>query len=189
MGILISGTLGELDSLDSPFHGIQLDPCHVSLAVICEVVAQGSPWVFPLGMVSLSPAEFVVMDLGMEAVLLQLFQAKIHPCGIHSSFFPMAEDGKPPNPHLGPVEERLALAALRKQGLIPEHVETRRLYSPLQPDIEQVGPGMWPGCAQEWHLLIQNAAGNVCSGFRGVASEGRWLFPSAYAPIFKLNLT
>ncbi|XP_016103318.1 dysferlin [Sinocyclocheilus grahami] len=53
------------------------------------------------------------------------------------------DEGKPLNPHLGLVMERLALLVLRRQGLVPEHVETRPLYSPLQPDIEQGRLQMW----------------------------------------------
>lgn len=44
--------------------------------------------------------------------------------------------------HLGPARERLSLYVLRKQGLVPEHVETRTLYSTFQPNLSQVRLGL-----------------------------------------------
>uniref|UniRef100_A0A3P8S2L3 Myoferlin n=1 Tax=Amphiprion percula TaxID=161767 RepID=A0A3P8S2L3_AMPPE len=53
------------------------------------------------------------------------------------------EHNKEIHQHLGPPRERLCLHVLRTQGLIPEHVETRTLYSSFQPNLSQGKLQMW----------------------------------------------
>ncbi|XP_036428178.1 myoferlin isoform X2 [Colossoma macropomum] len=53
------------------------------------------------------------------------------------------EGNKEIHQHLGPASERIALHVLRTQGLVPEHVETRTLYSTFQPTISQGSLQMW----------------------------------------------
>ncbi|CAJ0917287.1 unnamed protein product [Ranitomeya imitator] len=53
------------------------------------------------------------------------------------------EANKKIHQHLGPAKERLALYILRGQGLVPEHVETRTLYSTFQPNLSQGRLEMW----------------------------------------------
>uniref|UniRef100_A0A8C4IGT5 C2 domain-containing protein n=1 Tax=Dicentrarchus labrax TaxID=13489 RepID=A0A8C4IGT5_DICLA len=53
------------------------------------------------------------------------------------------EDNKEIHQHLGPPRERLCLHVLRKQGLVPEHVESRTLYSSFQPNLSQGSLQMW----------------------------------------------
>ena len=58
------------------------------------------------------------------------------------NFFPKTfhpEANKEVHHHLGPARERMCLHVLRTQGLVPEHVETRTLYSSFQPSLSQVG--------------------------------------------------
>ena len=42
------------------------------------------------------------------------------------------------NPHLGSKDERLCLYILQQFNLVTEHVETRKLYTPIQAGMEQV---------------------------------------------------
>ncbi|XP_058134096.1 fer-1-like protein 5 [Dasypus novemcinctus] len=53
------------------------------------------------------------------------------------------EPEPPTAQHLGSRKERLALYLLHTQGLVPEHVETRTLYSDSQPGIDQGKVQMW----------------------------------------------
>ncbi|XP_059893638.1 myoferlin-like isoform X1 [Gadus macrocephalus] len=53
------------------------------------------------------------------------------------------EANKEVHQHLGPARERMCLHVLRTQGLVPEHVETRTLYSSFQPSLSQGRLQMW----------------------------------------------
>uniref|UniRef100_A0A452VBZ9 Dysferlin n=1 Tax=Ursus maritimus TaxID=29073 RepID=A0A452VBZ9_URSMA len=80
--------------------------------------------------------------------------------------YTIEEIGEVLNPHLGPVEK---WHVLRQLGLVPEHVESRPLYSPLQPDIEQ-------GKLQMWIDLFPKALGRPGPPFNITPRRARRFF-------------
>ena len=59
-------------------------------------------------------------------------------------YYCYTESGKQLHPDLSPEsDQRLALHILRQQNLVPEHIETRNLYTPMHPGISQGQLHMW----------------------------------------------
>ncbi len=56
---------------------------------------------------------------------------------VEEGTFP-AEGGKFIHEDLGDADQRLALYILSQKNFVPEHVESRTLYNPMQPHISQV---------------------------------------------------
>ncbi|XP_062488740.1 myoferlin-like [Pezoporus occidentalis] len=63
--------------------------------------------------------------------------------GDHRFLLSHFESGPPQHQHPGVPRERLALHVLRACHLVPEHLETRTLYSSTQPGLEQGKVQMW----------------------------------------------
>lgn len=135
----IEGNGNSLIFLGKQYHlqdfGIVIfECCHVIFIIIIILFCRLSQYLCMLHL-------FVHSDFAYMYILIVMWIAcskiSFHPWFLWCSV-PVVEANAVIHPHLGPASERLALHVLRNQDLVPEHVETRTLYSSHQPNLSQV---------------------------------------------------
>ncbi|XP_010226496.1 PREDICTED: myoferlin-like [Tinamus guttatus] len=119
-----------------------------------------------------------------------------------------AESGAPTYRHAGAPRERLALHLLHACRLVPEHLETRTLYSSTQPGLEQGKLQLWvdifpaslgppgppidvtPRQATRWLAGLEEQEQRTDVHYRSLQGDGsfnwRFVFPFDYLPAEQL---